>query len=265
MPTRRLLLSLVLGLSLGNVWAWGQDYALPDPTVPFEKGEFSFLMTWKYEHTMAFNVRVLRVPASLYERIKDDYPIDSRTPLVCGDRCLQSLLDLVQSDPDSSILAIPQIETMEGKPGVGELVTEQQFVTGMQVVSKEDTPALEPVTTKVSTGLRVIISGKQKNVGEAIDLDLAVSDTRIDRVETVPLRVSLGEKGKETVQNVECPHMVKNTLARTLTATLSEGRALVLPGWWENGEAHETPLRNGIAVPKEPQRVIVLLTARVIR
>src|SRR5437762_7023865 len=38
MPTRRLLLCVVVTLALGNTWACGQDYAPPDPVLPFPLG-----------------------------------------------------------------------------------------------------------------------------------------------------------------------------------------------------------------------------------
>jgi hypothetical protein len=227
----------------------------------------------EHRETVSFDVRIVRVPASLHERLKETFPLDGNRPIQCSEREVHALLEAVQSDPNASIVSSPVLRTLPGQTGTVEIGQHEKFLTGVRMVSKEGKPAFEPVHTEIPTTFQLTVKGTPKNEGKSVEVELTVNAARIERVETIPLKLPMGEKCEESTQAVQCPHVARNTLARTVT--LPSDATVVLPGWWEEGETPEVPppalgkvpVPNGLLVgtPKESQRVIVLLTARTVR
>ena len=249
--TRRLLLTVFATLAVSNVWA-GKPAT---------------------EEQIRFDVHVVRVRASFYDRLKDDFPLDGKKPFQCDERQVRQLLEAVQGDPASNVLATPRMVTLAGQAATCELGQQQQFLTGVRVVSKQGKPTVESVHTDVPTALRTGLTGTLQNNGKSIEVSVNMTSERIARVDLVPVKVALGEKGDEVTQYVQCPEVARNTLASTVL--MQVGRTLVLPGWWEEGETPEValpllgklPLVNGLfaVAPKESQRIIVLVTANKVR
>jgi hypothetical protein len=285
MPSRRELLAVVLLLGIGVAWIGGagrvmaqgnSDYAPPDPVYPFPLLGLWPLkqnhLAWPSrtstptspEHCVRFDVRIVCVPASLHERLKEDFPLDGTRGIQCNEREAHALLEAVQSDPNASIVSPPIMELLPAQAETVKLGQQEKFLTGVRVVSKQGKPTFEPVHSEVPTMYELTLKGTPKNEGKSVEVELTVNVSRIERVETMSIKLPVGEKGEEVTQTVQCPHVSRNTLARTVT--IPADATAVLPGWWEQGQTPEVPVVNGaIVAPKESQRVIVLLSARTIR
>lgn len=243
--TRRLLLTVFATLAFGTAWA-GKPAS---------------------EDRIRFEVHIVRVRASFYDRLKDDFPLDGKKPFQCDERQVRQLLEAIQGDPASNVLATPRIVTPDGQPASCEIGQQTQYLTGVRVVRKQGQPAVESVHTDVPTVLRTGLTGTLRNNGTSIEVAVNMTSERVTRVEMVPIKVALGATGDEVTRFVQCPEVARNTLEGT--TVMPVGRTLVLPGWWEEGETPEVPLLgklpllNGLfaVAPKESQRVIVLVTA----
>lgn len=210
-----------------------------------------------------FELRIVRVSSSMYERLLETVPLEAKKPVVFKDQDFRDLMETVQGDVATTIMAAPRMTTLSGQPGRVKIGNEYQAITGAKVSLKNGKLVSEPETSQIETGLEVRLTGTLR--GDAIETDLAVVSTRLGKSNPKPIEIRSGsERLKQTIDQ---PEVLSNTLERRMTLTAD--RTVILPGWWEKDEfevaAPPAPKKLFAVAAKESQRVLVCVTVRAVR
>lgn len=150
--------------------------------------------------------RVVCIPASLHDQLREDLGLDRKKYLVCDYQPLNALLEAVQGHQEGQIVVVPPVRASLNHP-----------------------------TTTVVNGFRLTVTPRiSETIGNPVNLDL-----RVVEPQKGPAAVASPRTAKEG--------LLPNSIERN--TTLTPGKTVLLPGWWQEGKPGQ-----------EAQRVIICVT-----
>jgi type II secretory pathway component GspD/PulD (secretin) len=158
------------------------------------------------------------------------------------------LLDMVQDNVRSNVMQAPKLTTFSGQTAKINCIDKQFFVTGLEIVSRDDHIEYRPKTETVPLGvraeLRSVISADRRFV--RVHLDTTLSNVASSETPQFPILTPApdGKKGLVT-HYIQRPRINKLNIKRTLT--LPDGHTAVLTGF--KGSVNECEVNNKYGPP----------------
>jgi type II secretory pathway component GspD/PulD (secretin) len=199
---------------------------------------------------VAVEVRLIEVAEDFYESLKSAGLLGEKEQAVKQVSCPATkgmaflshaqvccLLETIQSDIRSNVMQAPKITMFNGQSSQINVVDEQSFVTGLEIVHCDDHIEYRPKTESIPLGtqmaLRPIISADRRFVQLHLDLKLnsLVSDEVLLFPITTPVPPAKGDpqaKPQTCTQYIQQPRVNRLRLDRTLV--LPDGGTAVLTG-----------------------------------
>jgi type II secretory pathway component GspD/PulD (secretin) len=189
-------------------------------------------------------------------------------------------LEAVQGDQRADVMQAPKITLLNNQMGQVDCTDKQRFVTGAEVVQRDERVIVVPKTEEVVTGFRMSacpkVSADRRSV--LLNLDVNQTDLASPAVPLTPVTVQIKDsQGKPLpfTQYLQQPKL--NTIHIEKTLTIPDGGTVLLGGLTKVNEVrteHGPPvlsnvpyvnrLFTNIGYGREAQTVYVLVTPRVI-
>ncbi|HEY7424384.1 MAG TPA: hypothetical protein VH682_09170 [Gemmataceae bacterium] len=190
------------------------------------------------------------------------------------------IMEAVQADVRSSVMQAPKLTVFSGQKAAINVTDEQLFVTGLEIVSRDDhieyRRKTETVPLGVRMGLRSVISGDRRSV--RVNLDVKLSNVADSETPRFPI-LTPAPDGKEgmVTHYIQQPRINKLNVKRTLA--IPDGHTAVLTGF--KGSMNQVETRNeygppilskipilrdlfcSVAYGRETHHLLVLVTPRI--
>jgi type II secretory pathway component GspD/PulD (secretin) len=199
------------------------------------------------------------------------------------DAHLRCLMEAVQGDRRSNVMQAPKLTLFNGQRSTLCVGEEKPFVTGLDVRLQDGHPVFLPKTETIASGLELslqpVISADRRSV--RVDLQAALRDVDAS-VPLIPVSLPIQPVGGDPdgqpvvfTQYLQQPRTKKLSVEKTFT--VADGRTMVVDGGKRTRLVRneygppvlsDLPLvgrlfRN-VAYGEEPERVLVLVTPRII-
>jgi len=184
---------------------------------------------------IAFEVRVLTVPETVFDQAGVDYDFKSG---VLSDAQLRFLLEAVQADRRSNILQCPKVTIDDGQETLVQAVEQRKFTSRLEAMNVKGETALVPKEVATEIGFKLALAGKVLPDGKTITARITYSDTQIvGNVPQVPVVTFVypvlkdGSRGKPIpfTQYIQVPPIETVTIEKK-DLTIPSGGAAIIGG-----------------------------------
>lgn len=191
--------------------------------------------------------------------------------VLLDDTQVTMLLQAVQGDPHTNVLAAPKMTMFNGQRATIELAEQQSYVTGVTWEQQDDKKVPHPQVRPVYTGLRLAV------------LPVVAADQRTVKLQ-LGVELQRATEGKAILRDVEPVGEVATPAAPRgrewaveTTVKLTDGATAALTGWTRHREVrreYAPPLLSkvpylarlftNVGIGREKEQVLILVTARVV-
>jgi general secretion pathway protein D len=156
-----------------------------------------------------------------------------------NDKEMFLLMEVLQSDPRSSVMQAPKLTLFNGQAARFNLLDKQVFVTGLDISQRDGRIECRPKTEEVPLGMRIhlrpLVSADRRFV--RLHFDATLSNLTSDEVPRVPITVPVQpakdntseSKPEMVTQYIEQPRVEKAQVDQTLV--IPDRSTAVLSGW----------------------------------
>jgi hypothetical protein len=230
------------------------------------------------EASVSYEVKILKAPATAWERACDRSGVKLNGEMVLSDAQLLRLLEAMQECRDASVMQMPKIAVADGQTARLEVCENRLFVTGVEATKVNGATVLVPKNLSVELGDRVAITGSISADGKGVRVQSTFTRVRVASVEMLPVVTQVtpvfegGSQGKPVpfTQFIQVAD-VRSAKSEKI-ATVPANGTFVLGGWKEVEEPLTQPMRGKGLLKREKEKsapvefeVVALATVRVPR
>ena len=186
--------------------------------------------------SVAYEVRVLKVPAGFCERVGVKVARDTTlTPAQ-----FQKLLDAAQGDRTASVTPFPKVTAINGQTATAKTGEEQSFVTGLEIMKIKGQIVYVPKNVAIFLGDALTLQGRVSADANYVHVRAGLARTHlVGPVELVPVATRItpvfegGSQGQPVpfTQFIQVPDVRKEHVEKS--AIVPTGETLVIGEWKE--------------------------------
>jgi type II secretory pathway component GspD/PulD (secretin) len=209
---------------------------------------FSLPLAVPEKPTIRYEVRILSVPVEA--ELKALSSKDGGTAFL-DDAELKTVLDTAQALRRANAMQAPKITADHDQPASVSVVDKKEFVTSIEATAVRGQSVFVPKQTTVEVGMKLNLRGRASADGKFVSVDVKHADTRVEKVELVPLTMFItpvfegGSQGQPIpfTQFLQTPHLATTTIEKKALAIPSGGHAAI------TGPTYQTEIREDVRIP----------------